>query len=204
MFADKIIKDFIGELGSALPAPGGGAAAALAGSMGAALVSMVCNLTIGKKDYAAYEDEIKTVLVKAQHLQEELLALIDADADAFNSLMDSYKMPRVTEEEKSLRQEAIESNAQKAAAVPAIIATRCLDVVVLANQIAGKANKNLNSDILVAAEMAEAGLNSAIINIKINLPGIKDKQYVNNKQGLIQQMTTEFANHKSSIKAVIG
>jgi len=199
MLAKMTVEDFLSDLSSSLPAPGGGAAAALAAAMGAALISMVCNLTIGKKQYEQYEAEMIQVRQRAQKLKDEVLLLMDADARAFSELMQSFKLPANTDGEKEKRTEQIQAKTRQAAEVPAKIAASCLEIAALADQIAGKANKNLESDIKVGIDMAEAGLNSAITNIKVNLPGIKDQGYVAEKQALMNKMTSEFSRWKLSV-----
>lgn len=199
MFAKMKVEEFLNDLGSHLPAPGGGAAAALAAAMGAALISMVCNLTIGKKQYEQYETEMIQIKQNAQRLKDEILVLMDADAQAFSDLMESFKLPSNTDAEKKKRTELIQSKTCQAAEVPAKIAESCLEIAVLAEKIAGRSNKNLESDIKVAMDMAEAGLNSAITNIKVNLPGIKDQMYVLEKQESIKNLTSQFASLKLQI-----
>jgi formiminotetrahydrofolate cyclodeaminase len=199
MLAEMTLEKFLEDLGSRLPAPGGGAAAALAAALGAALVSMVCNLTIGKKQYAPYEKELLGIKDDAQQLQKSLLILMEDDALAFGSLMDSFKLPAHTEAEKTARASRIQADTCQAAEVPAKIAESCLHIAELLDKLAGRSNKNLESDIKVALDMAEAGLNSAVTNIKVNLPGIEDRQFVSAKQEFIKKVTGNFQDRKTQI-----
>ena len=172
------IGGFLSELASDSPAPGGGSVAALAGSLGAALSSMVCNLTIGKEKYADVQLEIKDTLKKSEQLRKELIKLIDEDTEAFNDVMKAFKMPKETEEQKEKRKQAIQKGYKTAAKVPLETAKACEKTLDIAMVIAEKGNKNSITDAAVSALMAQAGVKSAILNIKINLGSIKDDEFV--------------------------
>jgi len=172
------IGGFLSELASDSPAPGGGSVAALAGSLGAALSSMVCNLTIGKEKYADVQLEIKDTLKKSEQLRKELIKLIDKDTEAFNDVMKAFKMPKETEEQKEKRKQAIQKGYKTAAKVPLETAKTCEKILDIAMVVAEKGNKNSITDAAVSALMAQAGVKSAILNIKINLGSIKDDEFV--------------------------
>ena len=172
------VEEFSRVLGSNSPAPGGGSVAALSGALGANLVSMVCSLSIGKKDYESFDNELAEALKLAQTLSEELLKRVDLDTEAFNSVMAAFKMTKQTEEEKKSRTEAIQAGFKEAVQSPLGIARECLDVLRLANKLLGKSNTNALSDLGVASLQAYAGLEGAIMNIKINIPSIKDTNFV--------------------------
>ena len=172
------IGGFLSELASDSPAPGGGSVAALAGSLGAALSSMVCNLTIGKEKYADVQLEIKDTLKKSEQLRKELIKLIDEDTEAFNDVMKAFKMPKETEEQKEKRKQAIQKGYKTAAKVPLETAKTCEKILDIAMVVAEKGNKNSITDAAVSALMAQAGVKSAILNIKINLGSIKDDEFV--------------------------
>ncbi len=172
------IGGFLSELASDSPAPGGGSVAALAGSLGAALSSMVCNLTIGKEKYADVQQEIKDTLKKSEQLRKELIKLIDEDTEAFNDVMKAFKMPKETEEQKEKRKQAIQKGYKTAAKVPLETAKTCEKILDVAMVVAEKGNKNSITDAAVSALMAQAGVKSAILNIKINLGSIKDDELV--------------------------
>lgn len=176
------VDDFIEELASDSPAPGGGSVAALSGAMGAGLVSMVARLTIGKKGYEDVEDLIEQTLVASEKIRAELTLLVDKDTQAFNRVMAAFKMPKETQAEKSLRSDAIQAAFQNAILTPLRVAELCLGVLELALSIAGKANQNAASDLGVAAQMAYAGVQGAVMNVKINLPSIKDLQFSEEKK----------------------
>ena len=172
------IGGFLSELASDSPAPGGGSVAALAGSLGASLSSMVCNLTIGKEKYADVQLEIKDTLKKSEQLRKELIKLIDEDTEAFNDVMKAFKMPKETEEQKEKRKQAIQKGYKTAAKVPLETAKVCEKILDIAMVVAKKGNKNSITDAAVSALMAQAGVKSAILNVKINLGSIKDDEFV--------------------------
>lgn len=172
------IGGFLSELASNSPTPGGGSVAALAGSLGAALSSMVCNLTIGKEKYADVHLEIKDTLKKSEQLRKELIKLIDEDTEAFNDVMKAFKMPKETEEQKETRKQAIQKGYKTAAKVPLETAKACEKILDIAMVVAEKGNKNSITDAAVSALMTQAGVKSAILNIKINLGSIKDDEFV--------------------------
>ncbi|KYK23355.1 hypothetical protein AYK24_01035 [Thermoplasmatales archaeon SG8-52-4] len=178
--ASMKINTFLSELASSSPAPGGGSVAALSGSLGAALSSMVCNLTIGKEKYTDVQDEIKKVLKKSEEIRKRLTKLIDKDTQAFNDVIKAFKMPKETEEQKKKRSQAIQEGYKKAASVPLDTAKTCEKIIDLAKAVAEKGNQNSITDSAVSALMAQAGIESAVLNVKINLGSIKDETFVKN------------------------
>ncbi len=178
MLVESSIEDFSRILGSSSPAPGGGSVAALSGSLGADLVSMVCSLSIGKEGYEPFHNELAEVLADAQTLSKGLLERIDLDAQAFNGVMAAFKMAKETEEEKQLRKEAIQKGFKEAVLSPLGIARECLDVLKLSEKLLGKSNSNALSDLGVASQQAYAGLEGAVMNVKINIPSIKDEMFI--------------------------
>jgi len=186
--ASMKIKDFINELASSSPAPGGGSVAALAGSLGAALSSMVCNLTIGKEKYADVQDEIKDVLKKSEKLRKKLIKLIDEDTEAFNDVMKAFKMPKETEEQKKKRSIAIQEGYKKATSIPLDTSKTCEEILDLSMIVAKKGNQNSITDSAVSATMARSAVESAILNVKINLGSIKDDKFVKNINSEIENL----------------
>jgi len=172
------IGGFLSELASNSPAPGGGSVAALAGSLGAGLSSMVCNLTIGKEKYTDVQEEIKKTLIHCERLRKKLTDLIDKDTEAFNDVMKALKMPKDTDEQKKKRTEAIQKGYKKATMVPYDTVKKCAKILEFANIIAKIGNVNSITDAAVSAIMAKAGVESAILNVKINLGSIKDEDFV--------------------------
>ena len=174
---DKTVTEFLDALASSAPAPGGGSVAALSGAMGAALVSMVCNLTLGKKRYAGVQADIQALLEQSEALRHELAGLLQADVEAFTGVSQAYKMPRGTAEEKAARSAAIQEALKLATMPPIKVAEACVQVLALCTPAAEKGNRQAVSDAGVAALMAEAGLRSAALNVLINLNSIKDEAF---------------------------
>ena len=170
-------QEFLEKLASNAPTPGGGGGAAMAGALAVALTSMVGNLTVGKEKFAQYEAEVQELLAKAEALRLELLNLVNADAEAFNSFMVCYRMPKSTDEEKQARNQAIQNAAKEAAEVPLKIAEACLEIMKLAERIAIIGNPGAITDAAVSAIMARAALRSAVYNVVVNLKLIKDEAY---------------------------
>lgn len=178
MLVEKTIKDFLDDLASSSSTPGGGSSAALVAANSAALVSMVCNLTIGKKGYENVQDEVREILRDSEKLREEFIRLIDLDAEAFSGIMDAYHLPKTNSEEKAIRKEAIQAETKKAAQVPMRTIELAVETLSLAKEIAEIGNKRLVSDAGVAASLASAAIESAWYNVEINLNSIKDEKFV--------------------------
>ena len=178
MLSKKTLEEFLTELASNSPAPGGGSVAALAGAIGSALTSMVCSLTIGKKKYATVEDEIKKVLEQIEPLRKKFTTLIDKDTEAFNKVMEAYGLPKDSDQQKALRNAAIQSATKEAALVPLEVMKHCIDALALTKIVAEKGNLNSISDAGVSALMLQAAAEGAALNVKINLSGISDTEFV--------------------------
>lgn len=174
---DLSIEEFLTTLADATPAPGGGSAAALAGALGSALVSMVARLTLGRERYAGVQEEMARVRDHADALRRRLSALIDADTAAYGKVIAAYKLPKDTETAIVRRIEAIQRALKEAAEVPLEVAAACADVLGLASQVAAFGNKNAGSDAAVAALLAHAGLKGAARNVRINLTDIQDEAF---------------------------
>ena len=166
---------FLDEVAAANAAPGGGSAAAYAGALGAALVSMVAGLTIGKKKYIKVEAEMQAVLVQAEELRKELTDAVEDDSAAFEAVMAALKLPKETNEEQQTRQAAIMIATLKAAHVPLDTVAHSVKVMELAALCARDGNLNAISDAMSASALAHAALNAAGYNVKINLNSLEDK-----------------------------
>jgi len=201
--ASMKVNGFLSELASSSPAPGGGSVAALAGSLGAALSSMVCNLTIGKEKYADVQDEIKEVLKKSEQLRKKLTKLINEDTEAFNDVMKAFKMPKETEEQKKKRSAAIQEGYKTAASVPLETANTCEKILDVAMVVAKKGNQNSITDSAVSALMAQAGVESAILNVKINLGSIKDDKFVKKISSELDTLQKNTAKKTEEIMKIV-
>lgn len=169
------VDGFLRQLASGEATPGGGAAASLAGALGAALVSMVCNLTIGRERYAATEAEVRAIRDEATALLHRLQRGIDEDAAAFDEVMAAYKLPRATDDERAARSATIQEATYRAALTPLALAEASAAVVELAERALGKTNTNVTSDLAVAALLGVVGLDGAAVNVEVNLAALKDE-----------------------------
>jgi len=176
--AEMTIGDFSAALAAQTSTPGGGGAAAIAGALAAALLSMVINFTLGKKKYAEVQDEMAAMLTSTEALRSELLALADADVEAFSAVSATYTMPKESDEERAARTAALQLALQGAAKVPFVIAERALDLLKVTAPVAEKGNVNVVSDAATAMNLAHSALLSAIVNVDINLNAIKDESFV--------------------------
>ena len=196
MFADKPVDEFLAQLASAAPTPGGGSVAALAGALAAGLGSMVCYLTLGKEKYQAVQDDINQLLVETEKRRLKLMSLIEQDVEAYGRLAASYKMPRATDTEKQARTAAVQEAVRGATLVPLSIAETCAELIDLCPPLVEKGNVNAVSDVGVAVLLAEASLRGALLNVMINLPSIKDEEFAH----ATRQRMSELTQGKSELK----
>jgi formiminotetrahydrofolate cyclodeaminase len=174
---DSTIEAFLDGLASQSATPGGGSAAAIMGAKGAALVSMVCHLTIGKKKYADVEDEMKAMLVKSEALRRALTGMVQDDVKAFDQVMGAYGMAKETDAEKAARSEAIQAALKLATDVPLNCCRAARAVIDLGAKAAEKGNLNVISDAGVAVLAAYAALRSAALNVYTNTKMITDRGF---------------------------
>jgi len=177
MIIEQPVTQFLDELASNAATPGGGSGAAIMGALGAALVSMVCNLTIGKKNYAEVEPEMRSVLHDAEALRQRLADMVADDIAAFNGLMAAYGLPKLTDEDKAARGAAIQHALRAATEAPLACARACAEVIKLSMRAAEVGNRNVISDAGVGALAAQAALRSAALNVDINVPSLQDKAF---------------------------
>ena len=174
---EQPLADFLDRLASRQPTPGGGSVAALMGAQAAALVAMVCNLTLGKPKYAAVEAEMQQLLQQTTALQSELTAMIQADVDVFNRLMACYGLPKSTDDEKAARSQQLQTVLIDATEVPLACAQACAQAIALSRVAAENGSLGVISDAGVAVMAALAGLKSAALNVRINAASLNDKTW---------------------------
>jgi formiminotetrahydrofolate cyclodeaminase len=172
------VEDFVGQLASDNPTPGGGSASALAGAMAASMVEMACNLTVGREKFRDVEEQLKVVLERAGVLREKLLAAVDEDTEAYNAVSQAYKLPRSTDAEKEERNTAIQAALKQATEVPLGVAQASMETSHLAIIAVQKSNPNVASDARVARLLADAAREGAVANVEINLGSITDSDFV--------------------------
>jgi len=180
MLINKTCKEFADVLASSEPVPGGGGASALVGALGIALGSMVGNLTLGRKKYLDVQEDIKAILEKAQFLQNELLSLVEKDAEAFEPLSKAYGLPKNTEEEIKKRDEIMENALRVACSVPVQIMEKALDTITLHEELGAKGTRLAISDVGVGVLFCKSALMGAALNIFINTKLMKDRKYADN------------------------
>lgn len=199
---------FLDELASGKATPGGGSAAAVMGAMGAGLVSMVANLTIGKKGYEAVDAEMRQLLAESEALRVRLAGMVAEDIAAFDSLMAGYKLPKDTDEQKAARSVAIQAGLKAATEAPLACARACAEGVRLAARAVEHGNVNVISDVGVGVLASWAALRSAALNVNINAPQIKDRAYVDHAvtelQGLLSECGPLSENVHQRVKAKLG
>jgi len=180
MYIDQPIRHFLDKLASKSPEPGGGSVAALTGSLGAGLVSMVCSLTLGKEKYKDVQPQVEALIKESEKLRGEMQDLIQKDTEVYGGLSEVYKMPKNTDAEKAARTAKMQEALKLACQVPFEIGLKSLEVAKLAQRAAEIGNVAAVSDAGVAVLLAQACAQSAALNVKINVNSIKDEAY--NKQ----------------------
>lgn len=203
MFTDMPLNQFLDALASKEPVPGGGSGAAMGGALGAALVSMVCNLTIGKKGYEAVQEEMKKLLAESEAIRLEMPRLLEADTQVYSQVMAAYRLPRGTDEEKQARDALLQQRFREAAEVPMQIAQRCAKVVDLALPAARMGNKWAVSDAGVGALFGEASLRAALLNVEINLASIDDVAYVAEMRGKMAALEGAATATKEQVMEIV-
>ena len=182
--ADRSIGSWLGDLGSGSPTPGGGAAAGVTAATGAALISMVGHLTIGKEGFDDLDGRMRSLVETADRERKDLLALADEDAQAFESVMESFRLPKETDEEKTSRTLRIQAAYETAAAVPLQLAKRAVQLMELAEDATAMGNPHAASDGYSAGTLLFAAALSAMANVRINAAGLKDQA---KGQGLVDE-----------------
>jgi methenyltetrahydrofolate cyclohydrolase len=202
-FRDLTVDQFISLLASAEPVPGGGSAAAVAGSLGGALVAMVASLSAGRPKFAEHEFLLTDAKATGEALADHLLTLADEDAAAFAGFRVAMKMPRDTEDEMAARTNALQTAARAATEAPFRTVQACLQVALTAESMAGRSNKNASSDLEVAGLMAVAAARSAAANVFINLPSMGDDDAAQDMLVRTGAMVDDIERLSSRIREVV-
>jgi len=186
LLGEMKFNNFTKKIASNSPVPGGGSVAAMGAAVAAALTEMVANLTIGKKKYVLEQEEMEKIAGLAEKYREKFSRDMDRDAEAFDSVMEAYKIPKDTEEEK--RSNAIQSAAKKAAEVPLEVARDAFELMKWIEIVVEKGNSNAVTDGAVAAMMARTAVLSALYNVKINLCSITDQSFLRKTESEVKQL----------------
>jgi formiminotetrahydrofolate cyclodeaminase len=191
------------DLASGAPTPGGGSAAAIIGAMGAALVSMVCSVTIGKKGLEAVAPEMKTVREQSEKLRLRLTAMVAEDVAAFDALMAAYRLPKASEVDKTRRAEAIQSTLRAATETPLDCARACAQVIGLAQRAGENGYSGVISDAGVGVLAAHTALRSAALNVYINAPSLQDREFAQQALAEVHELLEAGGRRSEAVYALV-
>ncbi len=204
MLVDLKVSEFVDRLGAGTPTPGGGSAAAMAGTLAAALGGMVCELTLGKPKFESVLPEVEKARLAFSGLRKDLLALIDRDAEAYDEVAKALKLPKETPAEKAARQQSLGRASQFATEIPVKTAETCLAVLEQVKRVAEIGNPNAASDAGVAAHLAHTGVAGAVLNVRINLSGIPDRDLAGRIETRVARLEQEAARALSETQAAVS
>jgi formiminotetrahydrofolate cyclodeaminase len=196
---DDSVEDFLAALASKASTPGGGSAAAIMGGIAAALSSMVCNLTVGRKKFAAVEEEMTDVLARADSLRARMVYAIEEDVAAFGSVMAAYGLPKATEAEQQDRGEAIQAALRDATEAPLACARLCHEAIELAEIVAARGNPAVISDGGVAVLAAHAALRSSALNVYVNAKAIEDRVFASQKLEALEALLADAGTRAEAV-----
>lgn len=201
---DLSIKEFLVKTASSSPVPGGGSIAALSAATAASLLEMVARLTIGKKGYDAFEEDMKKIAKDAADYRNKLIKDIDRDSSAYNNVMAAFKLSKGTEQEQKIRKRAIQEALKSASLVPLDVAKDAFKIIELAEKVVKYGNENAVTDGAVAVMMARTAVLSALYNVKINLISINDVDFIENVRKEITHMESEIIDRERKILSDIS
>jgi formiminotetrahydrofolate cyclodeaminase len=197
-FSNRTIAEFLKKLASEEPVPGGGSVAALAGSLGASLIVMYCRIGMHRKGITGDDQEVlQKIITEASSYEQRMTRLITEDSLAYGEVIDAFKLPKTTEEETKNRQQAIQKAFKKAAEAPLQTLIACVECLYLVAEAAPFGNPSAFSDLKVAKYLCDAGARAALENIEINIPSIKDPDY-------LKQLEAKINKLKESLETVHG
>ena len=204
MYTDQPLQDYLHALASENSTPGGGSAAALSGAMGAALASMVCRLTLGKEAYAGVRQEIEELLRRAENLRSRFQQLFQEDIEAYGRLSASYKLPRETSEERTVRGSAIQEQLVEAALVPLEVAERAAELVQCCQRIAEIGNAAVLSDVAIGAILASGAGEGAALLVRFNLRAMKNDELVAGLGKRLSGALALISEGRQRVTAIVG
>ncbi len=203
MYVDRPLQNYLDDLASAQPTPGGGSTAALSGAMGAALACMVSRLTLGKADYLDVQEEIEVLLQKAEEQRTRFQQLMQADIDAYGKLSASFKLPRSTVEERAARTKAIQECLVEAALVPLEMAERAAELVQYCLRVAQIGNARVLSDIATAASLAVCAGNGASWMVHVNVNSMKDQELASTLNDRLEKALRTLSTVNQQVKEIV-
>lgn len=200
---DKTVGQFLAELSSGTPTPGGGSVAALSGALAAGLITMVCDLTIGRKQYADFEGEARGLRERAGALQTELQTLAQDDITAFDSLTAVYKLPRTTDADAAARRAAIQKVLRHVTDIPLRSARAAAGLLPLCAPLARHGNRNAVSDVGVAVLLIRAAVPAALLNVDINLATMEDQFFVRETRAQVEDLLIGFEEEIQGVLTLV-
>ena len=204
MYLEQPLKNYLDDLASAKPTPGGGSAAALSAAMGAALASMVARLTLGKAEYAGVQQEIESLVQQTESLRERFQQLIQEDIAAYGRLSASFKLPHDSDAERAARTSAIQAQLVEAALVPLEIVERAAELLQLCQRIAEVGNVNILSDVRIGAMLASNAGTSAGWLVRFNLHAMKDHELASALDNRLGAALDSISAHSQQVTNIIG
>jgi methenyltetrahydrofolate cyclohydrolase len=201
---DQGIHEFVERLAAAKPLPGGGSAAAFAGSLAAALGEMMAGLTEGREKFSAQDHQVREIHSKLTHARRTLFSLVREDSDAFESLLHALKLPRQTDEETAVRAEAIQKSLRIATETPVRTAREAFEVLRCLSILIWIGNPNARTDVAVGAQLAHACLRGAYFNVLANIPALKDKPYAENCRAETSELARKAQGIMQQIESLIA
>jgi methenyltetrahydrofolate cyclohydrolase len=203
MITQTTLEDFLNALASKAPTPGGGSAAAVIGAMGAGLISMVCNVTLGKKGMEEVAAEMRAVCDQSEALRSRLTAMIAEDIGAFDGLMSAYRLPKGTDTEKAARSMAIQRGLVGATNTPLDCARACAEVIKISRRAAQHGYAGVISDAGVGVLAAQTALRSAALNVQINAPMLEDKAFAGRASEELAALLAAGARESEAVFALV-
>ena len=204
MYLEKPLQNYLDELASSQPTPGGGSAAALSGAIAAALASMVVRLTLGKADYASVQQEMEILLQHTERLRLRFQQLMQEDINAYGQLSACFKMPRETPEEREKRAKAIQERLAEAALVPLEVAERATELMQYCKRIAEIGNRNVLSDVATGAMLAAGAGDGAAWMVRTNVRAMKDQELVHTLNQRLSKALDSIATYKQQVASSVG
>lgn len=203
MLSRMTLEQFSEALAASTPTPGGGSASAQAGAMAAALVQMMCDLTIGREAYRAHDEAMRAIRTRSEGLRRDLLALVDRDAEAYDEVLRALRLPKGTDAEKQARSEALERANLFAIETPLATADACAALMGMAAELASKGNINAVSDVGTAALLAYAGLRGGILTVRVNLKSVADESRATRLRDRVRRLEVDSERlREEALKAV--
>jgi len=199
IYPQESLQTYLDDAASGKPAPGGGSVSACVGALGAALVSMVCNLTLGREKFAAVEQQVTELVGKANDVRARLEKLLQDDTVAYNGVIAAYRLPKETDEEKATRHTAVQSGLIVAADVPLNICREAVEVARLSKVAAEIGNPGAVTDAGIGAILAEAAAQGGALNVAINLGSIDDRAYVAAARAEMDTILKETADLRAEV-----